>query len=193
MQRIIPLLIATCWIASDSGPALAQPKLPDCGPADQDLNILRTGSFPDLRGCRVEEAFRRLHQADYNVTFEPDPSVSGIEKGFVTNSKRTAGHAATLYYSTGAGYPPPPPVVHRPNFSISAPGPVHEGGQITVTVREQDSDGQAHHIQLTYDRRELMADPPPEFDLGADEATKTFSVATAQGRPGDGDQPIQIG
>src|SRR5262249_41007631 len=58
---------------------------------------------------------------------------------------------------------------------------------------EQDSDGQAHHIQLTYDRRELMADPPPEFDLGADEATKTFAVATAQGRPGDGDQPIQIG
>jgi hypothetical protein len=109
MPRITAFLVFFCWIASVSGIASAQSvDVPRCDPK-QVLAILHNGGqFPDVRGCRLVDIAKAAERFDYRVRPEADKTVSGIERGIITESRLSDG-IVFVRVSTGAGYPPPAP------------------------------------------------------------------------------------
>jgi hypothetical protein len=191
MMRVAALIICACWIASYSGAASSAQSvtLPKCDYKAVDAQ-LAAGAIPDMKGCDYPVIAKILEARHRRGVTEYDPAVTGIRRDVITAQNNNDG-IAFLSLSTGAGYPPPPP--HHPTFSIKAPDHVREGEPISITIHQEDSDGQAHRVGLTYDHPELLADPQSSVDFSAGKTDRGLPVYTASGKAGDGDKTIKIG
>jgi hypothetical protein len=182
MLRTAAFLLLACWVASDSGFASAQPGTPDkCGYIAI-VTAIRGGQTPDVSGCDFIPVYRNLQEAGLRPTRD-EVADAAVERGQVSRIA-VQDNSAIIYVSTGA-----PP---KPSFTISAPQKVQEGDKLTLTVRRDGNDNQAHRLEFITDRTELLTEviPPLVFEPAADE--QSFTVATAWGQPGDGVHELRI-
>lgn len=204
MLRSAAFLLLTCWIASDSADAWAQPTEPSRCNLKVIAVTIRNGQTPNVAGCDLQSLFNNLREAGLTPRLDREAN-SSVDRGAVSRLA-IEGDGAIIYVSAGAPPPTPPPPPEppppegptgavappKPRFIISAPPSVQEGDRVTLTVRREGSDGQAHRLQFITDRTELLkaAIPPITLEPNVDELP--FSVATAWGEPGDGVHELKI-
>lgn len=136
MLRLAAFLLLTCWVASDSGAALAQPGTPNKCSYSAIVFAVRAGQTPDVSGCSSNLVFRNLQEAGFRPVREPVADGS-VERGMVSRVA-IQDRIATIYVSTGAAPPqrpaqpaleeeptpaPPTPVIADPTPAPQPPLP----------------------------------------------------------------------